>query len=99
MLGARGGEFNAKAQRRGETGSDGAIIVLCRRDAADGRNLKMGAPKRYYDHRTGQMKPTGQGKLEPLGSSNPPAPNARGKLGWFGKMAAAIFGKRGRRPR
>lgn len=54
----------------------------------------MGAPKRYYDHRTGRMKPTGQGKLEPF-ASNPPAPAARGKRSWLARMAAAIFGKRG----
>ena len=54
----------------------------------------MAAPKRYYDHRTGQMKPTGQGKLEPF-SSNPPAPIAREKRNWFARMAASIFGKRG----
>ena len=54
----------------------------------------MDAPKRYYDHRTGQMRPTGQGKLEPF-ASNPPASAARGKGGWFGRMAASIFGKRG----
>ena len=58
---------------------------------------KMRAPKKYYDHRTGQMKPTGQGKLAPLGSSGPPAPIARGKRGWFGKIAASLFGKRGGR--
>jgi len=59
----------------------------------------MRAPKKYYDHRTGQMKPTGQGKLEPLGSSSPPTPIARAKRGWFGKMAASIFGKKGGRRR
>ena len=52
----------------------------------------MGAPKRYYDHRMGRMRPTGQGKLERF-SSNPPAPAVRGKRGWFSKMAASIFGK------
>ena len=58
----------------------------------------MGAPKRYYDHRTGQMKPTGEGKLEPF-ASNTPAPNARGKRGWLRRMAASIFGKKGGRRR
>ena len=56
----------------------------------------MAAPKKYYDHRTGQMRPTGQGKLEPS-APNPPAPNERGKRSWLSKIASSIFGKRGGR--
>ena len=57
----------------------------------------MAAPKKYYDHRTGQMKPTGQGKLAPF-ASNPPAPNASEKRSRFARMVSSIFGKKsGRR--
>ena len=34
--------------------------------------------------------------MEPF-ASKPPAPIARGKRGWFRRMAASIFGKKGGR--
>ena len=33
----------------------------------------MSAPKYYYDHRAGRLKPTGQGKLETRRGLNAPA--------------------------